>query len=123
MEASDDNDNQMDLLDPAQANKNTEVDSFLKDQVRDSKYNSNFQSIRKTRMSQRFSMLAKEEGLTLFSGSLALISTCVGGGIVGLPYAFLNLGIPLAIVLNILAILSTIYTVSLYLGIKDAVPD
>jgi len=123
MEASDDNDNQMDLLDPAQATKNTEVDSFLKDQVRDSKYNSNFQSIRKTRMSQRFSMLAKEEGLTLFSGSLALISTCVGGGIVGLPYAFLNLGIPLAIVLNILAILSTIYTVSLYLGIKDAVPD
>ena len=74
-------------------------------------------------MSKRFSMLAKEEGLTLFSGCLALISTCVGGGIVGLPYAFLNLGIPLAILLNICAILSTIYTVSLYLGIKDAVPD
>ena len=66
---------------------------------------------------------AHEEGLTLFSGILALISTCVGGGIVGLPYAFLYLGIPLAITLNILVIIATCYTVSLYLGIKDAVPD
>lgn len=67
-------------------------------------------------------MLAEKEGLTLFSGILALISTVVGGGIVGVPYAFINLGIPTAIVLNILVVIATIYTVSLYLGIKDAVP-
>ena len=68
-------------------------------------------------------MLASNEGLTLFSGILALISTCVGGGIVGLPYAYLGLGIPLAIFLNILVVIATIYGVSLYLGVKDAVPD
>ena len=68
-------------------------------------------------------MIAGEEGLTLFSGVLALISTCVGGGIVGLPHAFLYLGIPSAIVLNILVIISTALTINLYLGIKDAVPD
>ena len=68
-------------------------------------------------------MIAGEEGLTLFSGILALISTCVGGGIVGLPHAFLYLGIPSAVVLNILVIVSTALTINLYLGIKDAVPD
>ena len=68
-------------------------------------------------------MMAGEEGLTLCSGVLALTSTCVGGGIVGLPHAFLNLGISGAIVLNILVIISTALTINLYLGIKDAVPD
>ena len=95
-----------------------ELDTFLhenKDSLKDSK--------RQTRMSKRFSMIAGEEGLTLFSGILALISTCVGGGIVGLPHAFLYLGIPTAIVLNILVIISTALTINLYLGIKDAVPD
>ena len=68
-------------------------------------------------------MIASEEGLTLFSGILALISTVVGGGIVAIPHAFLDFGIPLAIVLNVLVIISTSFTVSLYLGLKDAVPD
>ena len=68
-------------------------------------------------------MMAGEEGLTLCSGVLAVTSTCVGGGIVGLPHAFLNLGISGAIVLNILVIISTALTINLYLGIKDAVPD
>ena len=100
-------------------NEATEITSFIDENNKASK----FHSMRQTRLSKRFSMIAGEEGLTLFSGILALISTCVGGGIVGLPYAFLYLGIPTAIVLNVLVIIATSYTVSLYLGIKDAVPD
>ena len=100
-------------------NEATELNSFLDENNKMSK----FASMRNTRLSKRFSMIAGEEGLTLFSGILALISTCVGGGIVGLPFAFLYLGIPTAIILNILVIIATCYTVSLYLGIKDAVPD
>ena len=68
-------------------------------------------------------MIAGEEGLTLFSGILALISSCVGGGIVGLPHAFLNVGISGAVILNLLVIVSTALSINLYLGIKDAVPD
>ena len=96
-----------------------ELDGFL----RNTRKNTMLDSKRGTRVSKRFSMIAGEEGLTLFSGILALISTCVGGGIVGLPHAFLYLGIPLAVVLNILVIISTALTINLYLGIKDAVPD
>lgn len=54
---------------------------------------------------------------------LALISTIVGGGIVGIPYAFFLLGIPLAIVLNLICIVLIYYSVRLYLGAKDACPN
>ena len=79
-------------------------------------------SSEETKVSQRFSLIAGHEGLTLFTGSLAVISSCVGGGIVGLPYAFLYLGIPLGILLNVLVIVATVMTMRVYLAIKDVVP-
>lgn len=71
----------------------------------------------------RYSHMAGEHGLTLFAGILAIISTCVGGGIVGLPLAFYNLGIPLAIVLQSLVVVATHLSGCLYLAIKDSVPE
>jgi len=47
--------------------------------------------------SSRYSYMAGDHGLTLYQGSLAILSTCVGGGIVGLPLAMYDLGLPLAI--------------------------
>ena len=47
----------------------------------------------------------------------------MGGGIVGLPLAMFNLGIPLAIFLQILVILSTHLSSYIYLGVRDLVPD
>merc|ERR1711981_1490443 len=61
--------------------------------------------------------------LSIFSGILALVSTCVGGGIVGFPRAFYYLGIPLAIVLNFVAIFAMYYSVRLYLAAKDICPN
>jgi amino acid permease len=49
----------------------------------------------------RDSVWADEEGLTLFSGVLAILSTCVGGGIVGLPFSMFHFGMPTALVLHI----------------------
>ena len=71
----------------------------------------------------RYSYMAGPHGLTTFSGALAIISTCVGGGIVSLPLAYYNLGIPIAIVLNILVIIMTVYSGKIFLAIKDALPD
>ena len=44
-------------------------------------------------------MMAGEHGLTVNAGALAILSTCVGGGITALPLAMYNLGIPLGIAL------------------------
>jgi amino acid permease len=57
--------------------------------------------------------------LTYFPAVLAFISTIVGGGVVGIPYAFYYLGIPIAIVLNILIAFFTVYSCYLYLLAKD----
>ena len=67
-------------------------------------------------------MIADNEGLTLFTGILAVFSSCVGGGIVGLPYSFLALGIPLGILLHVLVIIATGLTMRVYLALKNAVP-
>jgi amino acid permease len=63
------------------------------------------------------------EGLTTWSGALALISTIIGGGIVGLPFAFYYLGIPLALAFNVLAVLMTRESGRLYLAMHALVPD
>ena len=47
----------------------------------------------------RYSIMAGDHGLSINQGALAILSTCVGGGIVGLPLAMYNLGLPLAIFL------------------------
>jgi len=62
-------------------------------------------------------------GLTTITAVLAILSTIIGGGIVGVPYSFLNFGIPLAIGLNILVVIMTYYSGVLYLKAKDLVPD
>lgn len=64
-----------------------------------------------------------EHGLTTFTGILAILSTIIGGGIVSIPYSFVSFGIPLAIVLNCLAVVMTIYSADLYLACKDIIPD
>ena len=71
----------------------------------------------------RYSYMAGDHGLSINQGALAILSTCVGGGIVGLPLAMYNLGLPLAIVLQILVMFSTHMSSNMYLYIKDIVPD
>ena len=61
-------------------------------------------------------------GLTSFEASLALLSTIIGGGIVGIPYAMYHLGIPFGIGLNLIIMVSCWYSCVLYLGAKQLVP-
>ena len=64
-----------------------------------------------------------EKGLTTFTGVLAILSTIIGGGIVSIPYAFVGIGIPFGILLNILGVIVTIFSMDLYLAAKDLIPD
>lgn len=52
---------------------------------------------------------------------MAILSTIVGGGIVGLPYSFYQTGIPVGILMNILFALMTLYSCILYIKAKDLV--
>ena len=61
------------------------------------------------------------KGLSVFGGSLAILSTIVGGGVVGLPYSFYQTGIPVGILMNILFALMTLYSCLLYIKAKDLV--
>jgi amino acid permease len=74
------------------------------------------------RKSYRWSF-AQDHGLTTFTAVLAILSTIIGGGIVSIPYSFISFGIPLALLLNILAVIMTKYSSLLYLACKDIVPD
>lgn len=64
---------------------------------------------------------SKSKGLSVFGASLAILSTIVGGGIVGLPYSFYHAGIPMGIILNILFSLMTFYSCVLFIEAKDLV--
>lgn len=66
---------------------------------------------------------AGEHGLTTFTGILAILSTIIGGGIVSIPYSFVSVGIPFGILLNILGVILTIFSIDLWLATKDIVPD
>ena len=59
----------------------------------------------------------------MFTGVLALLSTIIGGGIVGLPYSYLIFGIPFALAFNLLVVGITIVSGKLYLKVKDTLPD
>lgn len=67
--------------------------------------------------------MAGEHGLSVNEAVLAILSTCVGGGIVGLPLAMYNLGIPLAVFLQILVMFATHWSSSLYLNLREIIPD
>ncbi len=64
-----------------------------------------------------------EHYLTTFTGSLAVFSTIIGGGIVSIPYSYVSLGIPLAISLNIIVAIIISLSTSLYLACKDIILD
>ena len=60
-----------------------------------------------------------ERGLTVFGASLAILSTIIGGGVVGLPYSFFHTGIPMGIILNLVFAAMTLYSCILYIKAKD----
>jgi hypothetical protein len=62
---------------------------------------------------------SSENHLSFFPTVLAYISTIIGGGVVGIPYAFYYCGIPLAITISIAIAGFTIYSSYLYLLAKD----
>ena len=67
--------------------------------------------------------MAGDHGLTVNQGALAILSTCVGGGIVSLPLAMWNLGVPLSIFLQCCVMFATHTSSNMYLAIRDLVPD
>jgi amino acid permease len=55
-------------------------------------------------------------------GSLAVLSTVIGAGIVGVPFSMYQTGIPLGIVINIAIALGMQYSCLLYFEAKNLVP-
>jgi amino acid permease len=62
------------------------------------------------------------DGLTATGGSLAIVSTIIGGGIVGLPFAMLTLGLFVGILLNISVCYITFLSGILYLSLRELIP-
>ena len=66
--------------------------------------------------------LGDSHALTTFGAVLTVVSTMVGGGIVGIPYAFLQMGLIISLALMIFTVLITINQTWLYLQVKDLIP-
>lgn len=60
--------------------------------------------------------------MTMFEAALAIVSTIVGGGIVGVPYSLLHAGIPFGIFLHFIVAASCSYSCLLYIRAKDLIP-
>ena len=60
--------------------------------------------------------------LTLTGAVLTIISTTIGGGIVGLPYAFYQTGLLLGPFALVLMAIQTTFSTELYFGAKDFLP-
>jgi len=54
--------------------------------------------------------------------TFALLSTIIGGGIVGIPFSMYHTGIPFGIILNFIVMMASWYSCKLYLGAKLLVP-
>lgn len=63
-----------------------------------------------------------EHKLTAFGGALAIISTILGGGIVGLPYAIYLLGLPLGFVLNLVVDYISYESGMMYMALRSLMP-
>lgn len=63
--------------------------------------------------------LHKSEGLGYFTASLALVSTMIGAGIVGVPYGYQKTGFGLGFIINIVLMVLTCFSCYLYLKCKD----
>jgi amino acid permease len=55
----------------------------------------------------------------MWGGSLAILSTIIGGGIVGLPFALYHTGIPVGILLNLVFAALTLYSCVLYIKARE----
>jgi amino acid permease len=63
-----------------------------------------------------------DHALTVFGAVLTIVSTIVGGGIVGLPYAFLELGLWISLGSMVLVAIQTMNSIWIYLKAKDLIP-
>lgn len=59
------------------------------------------------------------QGLTVVGAALALLSTMIGAGLVGIPYAFYSAGIPLSLLISFVMTFQTINSCYLYFKAKD----
>ena len=60
--------------------------------------------------------------LSVFGGILTIMSTIIGAGMCGVPYAFFELGLYLGTVVNLLVILQQLNSTWLYAKSKDLIP-
>jgi amino acid permease len=65
----------------------------------------------------------RPEGLTTFGGGLAILSTILGGGIVGLPYAIHTLGLPMGIALNLVVVFLSYESGMMYMALRSMLPN
>jgi amino acid permease len=54
--------------------------------------------------------------------ALAIVSTIIGGGIVGVPFSMMHTGIPVGICLHAFVAFTTMYSCTLYIKAKDLTP-
>jgi amino acid permease len=64
----------------------------------------------------------EKEKLSTIGGALAIISTILGGGIVGLPYAIYLLGLPLGILLNLVVDYISYESGMMYMALRTRMP-
>jgi amino acid permease len=57
----------------------------------------------------------------MWGGSLAILSTIIGGGIVGLPFALYHTGIPVGILMNLVFSALTLYSCVLYIKARELI--